>query len=310
MVLNELSLQTPATDIITARQWMSQLIQTIRTATRCGVKKVVRTHDNINTIELAPNYPVAKWRNDREVDREERRFLLTLITKSPYLIDVTAEIQDSFNLLEVFSENSTALGLGFALISDSLAISLCSHEKWDCDRVILDINTIDEDNPDELISEQREIVHSSRSIHISTHANWIKTRSQTRIKDGNELWQRRNELFPHLEFCDSVETQICSLQTGNPMLMQVKKRLFEELEEAAKGWTAAEFSLDSIPSKTTPESESRLKKFKTELTIRCPDGTNRLFSLHLRMTPGAWRLYFWPLKPGTIIVGYIGSKII
>jgi hypothetical protein len=93
------------------------------------------------------------------------------------------------------------------------------------------------------------------------------------------------------------------------MLRQVVKRLFE-LEESCKSWTDGAFELESLPCKASPESESRLKLFKQQLTFRCPDGKERLFSLHVRMTPGAWRLYFCvELGPGKIIIGYIGSKI-
>lgn len=71
---NELSLCTPAPDIITARQWMSQLILTLRQATTTGVRRILRTSNEINSLEIAPDYPIARWRNDPEVDREERRF--------------------------------------------------------------------------------------------------------------------------------------------------------------------------------------------------------------------------------------------
>ncbi|EDX71170.1 hypothetical protein MC7420_2731 [Coleofasciculus chthonoplastes PCC 7420] len=50
---------------------------------------------------------------------------------------------------------------------------------------------------------------------------------------------------------------------------------------------------------------------KNKLTFICPDGNERIFSLHVRMTPGAWRLHFSvDLEPGKIIIGYIGSKIL
>jgi len=38
MVFNELSLETRADDIPTAREWMSELIQTIRQAIQMGIK--------------------------------------------------------------------------------------------------------------------------------------------------------------------------------------------------------------------------------------------------------------------------------
>ncbi|MCW6035527.1 hypothetical protein K4A83_04460 [Spirulina subsalsa FACHB-351] len=94
------------------------------------------------------------------------------------------------------------------------------------------------------------------------------------------------------------------------MFGQVRKRLFE-LETAAKEWKGGAFDyLNTLPSKATPESESRLRQFTSRLTIPCPDGEQRLFSLHLRLTPGAWRLYFFPVQSAQIIVGYIGLKIV
>jgi hypothetical protein len=309
MVLNELSLRTPAPDIPTARQWMTELIQTLRKASSSGVKRVVRTQDDINIIELAPGYPLAKWRNDPSVIREERSFFRLLTTKAPFWTDVVAEIKNDFDLSEVLYQGEVASGLGFAFVSDSLAVSLCSEAIWNCSYLILDITQLDEN--DELIEEQVEIIHASRSEHIKEHNNWIQDRIRTSVRDGVDLWQRRDELFPHLEFCESVEAQICSLLAGYPMLTQVKKRLFE-LEEAAKSWTSGYFDLETIPTKTTPESDSRLDKFKNKLTIQCPDRQSRLFSLHLRMTPGAWRLYFFPLSEDTrkIIVGYVGQKLL
>jgi hypothetical protein len=94
------------------------------------------------------------------------------------------------------------------------------------------------------------------------------------------------------------------------MLRQVIKRLLE-LEDCCQNWKSGAFDLDSLPSKASPESKSRLKQFQEELTFECPDGITRTFSLHVRMTPGPWRLYFLTdLRPGKIIIGYIGSKIL
>ncbi|NJK76472.1 MAG: hypothetical protein HC942_23860 [Microcoleus sp. SU_5_6] len=73
MVFNELSARTLAPDISTARQWMSELISTIREARSRGLK-VVRTNEDFHAMVLAENYPFSRWRNDREVNREERTF--------------------------------------------------------------------------------------------------------------------------------------------------------------------------------------------------------------------------------------------
>ena len=307
MVLNELSMQTPAADIPTARQWMSELIGTLRQATVSGVKRVVRTSDEINTFELAPGYPVARWRNDPEVNREERSYFRTLIAKFPlWTDDVAIKYKDEFYLSEVKYQGEEAKGLGFALIIDALAVSLKSEPRWDCSCLELEVKRLDENG--ELIDEQVKIIHASRISHVQQHADWIKNRIRTAVCDGVELWTRKDKLFPNLEFCKKTNKQIQSLKSSNPMLRHVVNRLLE-LDDYCKSWKDGYFNPNNLHN-ATPESESRLDRFEEELTFECSDGEERIFSWHVRMTPGAWRLHFsTELGPGKIVIGYIGLKI-
>jgi hypothetical protein len=144
---------------------------------------------------------------------------------------------------------------------------------------------------------------------VQEHEKWIRDRLKIEVYNGLDLWNRKEELFPSLEFCENVNKQLQEIGNGEPILKQIIKRLLE-LEEYCKSWTAGSFNSDTIPCKVSPESNSRLKQFKEELTFKCPDGIKRIFSLHVRMTPGAWRLHFFTeLGPGKIIIGYIGLKI-
>lgn len=158
LVLNELSLQTPVSDQQTARQLMSDLIRTIRKATASGVKRVLRTSEDINTIELAPGYPVARWRNDKEVNREERSFFRTITSKAPFWTDVAEDIKNDFDLSQVWYQGKEARGLGFAVVIDALTVSLISETCWDCSRLELEMRRLDEN--EDLIDEQLEIVHA------------------------------------------------------------------------------------------------------------------------------------------------------
>lgn len=311
MVLNELSLETPVADISTARKLMSELIQTLRQVRKLGVK-ILRTKSDLNYIELTPNYPIASWRNDKIVDLEERRFFRSLILKAPFCEDALEEIKKKFYWSEVRHQGKLAEGLSFALISASIAISLLSESQWDKDFLELQITELDEN--EQLTDYSEKIVHASRITHVKQHTEWIKNCIKNKLFDrqvgGEVLWEKRQEFFPNLIFCEQVEQQLQNLNTGNPILQQVKKRLLE-LEKYCQIWQTGAFNPNLLPSKTTPESESRIEQFRQQLTIKCPDGKKRLFSWHLRMTPGAWRLYFSEeLEPGKIIIGYIGLKLL
>lgn len=308
MVFNELSLRTPATDIPTARKLMSDFIKTVLTATNQGVKKVIRTEYDLNNILLAPNYPLIRWRNDNEVQREERSFFRTLTSKAPFLIDITdLDIENSVNLSEFKHQGEQASGLGHAFLLDALAMSVKSEPRWDCSRLELAVRRLDENAG--IIDEIVEIIHASSSNHVHENLVWIRNRIRTKVINGLDLWNRKEELFPSLIFCDDVGKQMQSIVPGNPMLRQIVKRL-SELEVYCKSWKTGAFNADHLPCKVSPESETRLQQFEQELTFRCPDGVKRVFSLHVRMTPGAWRLHFSTESgPGKIIIGYIGLKI-
>lgn len=311
MVLNELSLQTHVADISTAQKLMSELIQTLRKAKSLGVKPILRTHSNINNIELVCNYPIASWRNDKTVDLEERRFFRSLTLKVPFCEDALPQIKDKFDLSEVRHQGKLAEGIRLALISDSFTVSLLSETQWDTDFLELQITELDKNG--ELTEYSEKIVHASRISHVKQHTEWIKNHIENQLFDkqidGEKLWEKRQEFFANLIFCEQVEQQLKNLNTGNPILQQVKKRLLE-LEKYSQTWQTGTFNPNLLPSKTTPESDSRIKQFRQQLTIKCPDNKERLFSWHLRMTPGAWRLYLSEeLRPGKIIVGYIGLKL-
>jgi hypothetical protein len=285
---------------------MTQFINTMLTATRNGVSRTLRTHPEFQSCEIASGYMLQQWRNDSDVDLDERRFFKSLTTKSPFLIDVPAIEQDA--LLSEFKYNiPTALGLGYAYLLDSLAVSLPSEELWNSNTIEIEHCQI---KPDESLStEPVTVFHSSHPDHAKSHQKWITHRLASNILDGNDLWNRRGSLFPALSFCHSVEAQLQHLNSGSPLLIQVVKRLFE-FENHCKDWEEGPFIADLLPSKASPESAATIQQFGAERTFLCPDGTKRIFSWHVRLTPGAWRLHFYPeAKDHTINIGYLGPHL-
>ena len=307
MVLNELSLRTPAADIPTARQLMSELITTVRTATAQGVKKVIRTQSDFQLTILAPDYPVARWRNDNEVDREARRFFLTLITKAPFLVDILdPKLEDTVNLSEFKYQGIPASGLGIAYLLETLALSLASEQCWECSRLQMDFRRLDENG--EVIDEIVEIIHVSCSKHLQEHVDWIKKRIRTGVSDGVELWNRREELFPNLEFCDAVSKQLQNIRTRQLELQPVVKTLFE-LQNCCKNWNTGFFSVEGYLLEESGESEATVNKYSKERTFRCPDGQERVFERHVKLRLCNWRIHFFAEKPGKVIIGYVGRHL-
>ncbi|MEH2055495.1 MAG: hypothetical protein V7K97_04835 [Nostoc sp.] len=167
------------------------------------------------------------------------------------------------------------------------------------------------DEDGEIISEIVEIIHASRSSHVQEHASLIQQHQERiyqNVSDGLEVWNRREELFPNLEFCDAVRRQLEDIRTGQLELQSVVSILFE-LHKCSKNWENGYLNLDGYPIEESGESKPTLDKYFKERTFRCPDGEERLFERHVKLRFCNWRIHFFPVKPGQVIIGYVGRHL-
>lgn len=306
MVFNELSIDTPAENIQEARQWMAGFIDTIRSASVAGVNRVLRTHIDVNNTLLALEYPLARWRNDGDVDLEVIRYFRSLTSKYPPLEDLP-EIKNDMLAQDFFYQDRQSYGFGIAYLLESLSISLPSSADWNAN--MIDIQTQWLDDNGELVSKDIQIPHASNSLHIDELAGWIEDRLKVSVRNGEDLWNRREELFSNLIFCNHVVKRILPLQSGDPLFRQIVKRLYE-LQTYCSAWNEGAFAPDQLRFKATVESESTMRNYSKERTFNCQDGNEITFTWHGRMTPGAWRIYFDPtIGPGMMQIGYIGPKL-
>lgn len=309
MVLNELSLQPLANDRAAARQRMIELVETLSTATKLGVKRVLRTHRDLKFEKLGPDYLVVHWMNDNSVDRDARRYFLNLATKAPYLVEVAdPTVEDRASASDFFYQEDRASGLGAAFLLDAMAVSFGSAPRWHFHR--LGVKWVQLDTEGEIIDEMVEVLHACSKDHVLEHADWIKMRLSGPIHDGANLWEQRELLFPNLQFCESVAPQLATLHAGDPMVHFVEKKL-RELDQFCQEWQRREGSFDyrDIPGKGGPESQPTLDKLGHLRVFRCPDGSERLFTFHVRLSI-SWRLHYFPLtEKRQLIIGYIGIHL-
>ncbi|MDQ1354969.1 MAG: hypothetical protein QG657_5278 [Acidobacteriota bacterium] len=287
---------------------MNVLIEVFKKASSMGFKELKTTVDFFN-FPLAPAYSLYDWSNDQTIDRESRILVKTKALKAPFFIEQLVEQRDNeSHLLHEFKyKDQRAAGFGAAYLFDSLAVSLANAGEWDKTSVELLVTQISEEGQ---LTESIECVnHASKPEHLDLLSQWISKKKRVNIPNGKLLWLKRKEYFPHLILCKNIENQVSSFSGGELEFYQITKRLLE-LEDFCSTWTTDLFTPGNIPSKITQESDSRISKFKDELTIICPDGEARLFSWHSRFTPGAGRIHFFPDNSKRLIyIGYIGPKI-
>jgi hypothetical protein len=306
IVFNELCLQTSSTDINTARQLMTDFINTIlaiKTPSSC--QKKLRTQSNFNNLQLAPNYLLVQWRNDQDVDIDARRLIRSLQDKNdPPLPDIAdPEIQ-------VIYQGQNTIGIYYAYVNNSLSISLQSEPQWETSILEVEVTRINEDEEDPLIITNDIVKHASCITHGREHTDWLEERFKINIENGNEIWDRREELFSNLEFCDCVEKDLKNIRSGQNELAGVCKTL-NELQKCCQNWINESFSVEGYSLDESGESKSTRNnpKYRQERTFMCPDGEERFFERHIKLRSCNWRIHFFPLQPGKVIIGYVGRHL-
>ncbi|MBF0164406.1 MAG: hypothetical protein HQM01_07915 [Magnetococcales bacterium] len=304
MIFNELSLLPLAESREIAQERIELFLRTIRSACQKGISRQLRTQKEIRNATLAPGYTWRDWQQDTKVSREQRQYFLALATKNP-LLDGLDELQKKECEYEFFHANQPAFGLGVAYLSDELAVSLLSEDRWDAHWLDLDIRQLVEDG--DIHAFHARIPHASRPDHLEFHdREVIQPRLRSAISSGADLWNQASVLFPSLLFCAAVAKQIRDLP--REALGPILRGLFC-LERYCQAWQQGGFNQSALGCASTSESEGTKGQFAAERTFVCPDGKTRLFLYHVK--PGQpWRIHYDPSPgPGKLYIGYVGKHL-
>ena len=285
--LNELSQPTGLIPPQVAKGVMNRLVALLREIKSVRKDLALHSAEPIKNMSVGDSYPIARWCNDGEC-REEWRFLRALENRAPFGKGLD-ELGEPSLRIEYRLQGTEARGLGWAHLADGLAISFDHLDSWHIDRVLLTRAAVQENEQGEvgMQEDSAEIVHAALLPHVQTHRIWLTQACRRAARDPADLWRRRAELFPNLEFLPRVEKQISELHPSHPWFGAISQRM-EELDAAVGEWNPATKSEPTWRSSVTPEGEQRsLLCFFEDL-----DGQKRCFDLHARFTPGAGRLHF------------------
>ncbi|NOV01919.1 hypothetical protein [Paenibacillus planticolens] len=307
LIFNELSISEPTNSLVVARERMKHFVLLLQQLFSRGLSKDLRVADDFIHLCIANEYKIIQWLNDQDVDLELKRFFKARVSRRPY-IDAHNEssLYENFLSSEFKYKEKVCKGLGVAHLVDGIAISLVSGEEWDTH--ILALKFVELNSLGELFEDDIEIRHISDFKHLNLHKPFFEIRKRLASED-TEWRNNLEEIFPLLTFCDRSLAQLFEFGKGELILKQIRNRLFE-LNDYFTKWVEGGFDSQLLPFKVTPESQRTLDHYREEHTFLCPDGEHKTFSWHLRMTPGAGRIFFIPdEKTRKCIIGHIGNKL-
>ncbi|MFG3056904.1 hypothetical protein ACGFZP_38950 [Kitasatospora sp. NPDC048239] len=297
LFLNELSCDSDAgpREVDTA---MGGFVETLRHL-RGWQSIALVTKSPLPTAELARGYLYQQWVNENARNRERHRFLLALRSRSPFRDALPLTIDTSE--VEYQHGGRLAEGVGFAHLTDGLAVSLPVSPRWATSWLDVDIQHLTEDG----IENSRDLArHCSSPTEADEHKVWAQDAGTSALTTPDEILAAWDEFFPHLQTIPRFER--CLRRLDVKWLRPVRKLLIG-LEATAAGWDPATSPEPKWQHPhITPESQSR----QHLCTFADLDGKNQCFSWHGRFTPGTGRLHFRLLhEERAFRLGYVGDKL-
>lgn len=132
--------------------------------------------------------------------------------------------------------------------------------------------------------------------------------SRLRILSNETFWDNKDEEFPNLIFCESVEEEIKGLT--NPSHFKRVVEIFKEINNflSREKISSCDKIRHNLPIRMSPESEATMNKYSKERTFMTPDGY-KTFNFHIKIGDSL-RIYIIEQK-GTnkLYVGYIGKHL-
>jgi len=266
-------------------------------------------------VQLAPGYFFQDWQGTPGVDRDLWRAFLSISTKTP-LVDFS-EGQSELALIDV--QESTLDHACSALVAavwlQVPVSSFPSRPPWNHSPIAVKVRRLNDGNLNE--TDEGVVNWYSLAVLQSLEPELIRKRAES-IRQGNQLWLLRRELFPCLEFCGQTPAQIQTDLTHSTLVHQVTEAL-QFLNLFAERWrdgVVPHFSIELLRSIGLPHAVSRESQsvhddpdLRHHREFFLNSGHRILFEHHVKLALG-WRLHFYAEESTrTIHVGYIGSHL-
>ncbi|MBD9703212.1 hypothetical protein [Streptomyces caniscabiei] len=303
LFLNERSWRT-ACDPARAERAMADFVEAVRAAAKEDPADTSLVSEvELKSLEIAEGYPIGKWIGGSPKNHVRWQRLLALRSRSP--VRSVFPTPDADGHLEYRYEGEEVLGLGAAHFMDGIAVSLPVAHAWQRPAVTVERTELVELDDESMEFEQEtvDVRHISAPQHVDDHLTWIRESGLSRAATGRQIWERKADLYPHLQFLPRTEVQLDDL---DPRWVVPVRRCLERLDAAAATWDPATTHEPVWQTKVTPEGETRKRVCRFEDL----DGKTRTFHLHARFTPGAGRIHLRPVgENGKVRIAHIGSKI-
>ncbi len=268
-------------------------------------------------LELSDGYYWQDWytQHNDNANRDLARVFRSIKTNQPLFTE--DDISNHVDLYEVEFQGETDFSaLRAASWNESPLASFPSNGIWENSPLSVIVRTLNE--KDEIEEKPCEIMNfHSLEVFETLEPILLYDRNKS-IRQGSDMYNRWDKLFPYLENCGKVREQLVHWSASNTIFTQVIESL-TVLNSYSEKWFEGAieiFSYDSLRElglnhKVSGESDSvkNTPSLRKEREFWLLSGVKNFFESHIKISNG-YRIHFYP-DPTTksIFIGYIGAHL-
>ncbi|MFC5770410.1 hypothetical protein [Thauera sinica] len=191
---------------------MPKFLRLCLRAGRCGLKTII-VDQNVDAhwfrIELTPGYYWQDWYSERALRdpllREQAQAFRSISTRQPFFSPEELEAALLFDVEHSESKTSFSV-LRAAVWHGSGIISFPTRQPWNKSPIMVHVQEMGDIG--EIKIKANWVVNLySLDVFDDVEQSLIAARHAA-MRSGREIWENRNGLFPHLEFCGRAPDQL------------------------------------------------------------------------------------------------------
>ncbi|WP_339782772.1 hypothetical protein NSQ38_15410 [Paenibacillus sp. FSL R7-0313] len=310
IVINELSLskvnnvQTPQEARTIINQWVNLLHGLI---SHMGIKSFIVTED-FYSFSVTRDYGIQDWFKDSNVAKKDKDFMRVVLGNKCQRVHEENYILSDFKV-RVGEESIRGIGCLIAFELGGKNISLNTHSLWNHHKIKGEYMLLDLDTDDIQCTEE-QIDNLFHSDQITLLQDEVLEDTFKYISSGQDLWEKRTVLFPHLEFCESVKYQLVE-DSQNFHIKQILAKFRRMNMYFGNEDTEYNPHILGMKARTESESVQQNPSLKQQRLFCKPNGETAYFFDHISFTGNySGRIHFLPDKANQkCYIGYVGKHL-
>ena len=307
LTLNELSVHCPENTVENAKLILDEFVLFCKTLQDKSIIDEIVFPESLYSISLCNSYGLSQWLSDDNVMTKHKQFFMRFLDKHCRYYN-SQNVNGEFSVC-INEQIHTSVGCAFAIEHCHILLSLPTNKFWETKVISGEYSLLDEFNKIQT-SEQcigNVWTRLSQEEIVSTYRKEIFSD----ITSGQDLWEKREQLYPNLIFCDNVKKQLFDDSEKYHINAVMKKldRFQEYFSNCSSTYNPKDLGMGARTESETVKSDPALKNLRL---FKLPDGKEEYFFDHVGFSGkySSNRIHFFPDAPNKkCYIGYIGKHL-